>query len=69
MGVKIWNEIWNFEISNIKIMKIELFDFFIFKFIFYSYVRSNRSNTPNTYMITYEIKIFWNFKSFTNCQF
>ena len=52
MGVKIWNEIWNFEISNIKIMKIELFDFFIFKFIFYSYVRSNRSNTPNTYMIT-----------------
>ena len=59
----------DFEISNIKITKVELFDLSIFEFIFYFYDCVNYSDTRNTYMIIYyQIRNFWNFYSFTNCQ-
>ena len=59
----------DFEIANIKITKVELLDFSIFEFIFYFYDCLNDSDTQNTYMIIYyQIRIFWNFYSFTNCQ-
>ena len=59
----------DFEILNIKITKVELFDFSIFEFIFYFYDCFNYSDTQNTYVLIYhEIRNFWNFDSFTNCQ-
>ena len=56
-----------FEISNIKITKVKLFDFFIFKFIFHFYVCFELFE-HSKYMIIYQIKIFWNFDTFTNCK-
>ena len=60
----------SFEISNEKITEVELFDFYIFKFIFSFYVCLNCSNAQNAYtqMIICQIRNFWHFDSFTNCQ-
>ena len=58
-----------FEISNIKMTKVELFDFSISEFIFYFHVCLHYANTQDTYMIICrQIRNFWNFDRFTNCQ-
>ena len=58
------SRIWNFEYRN---NESRVIWFFYFQ-IYFLYLRLFELFEHLKYMIIYEIEIFWNFESFTNCQ-